>query len=101
MRKSRSTHVVAMQRGRGVANLDAKLAKLAPGATKTSLETKLPMATQRRTDHGQAPIASCGEIALAGIMRCMKAYAMDLRAKLRAKIVESVGRGISKSRAGR
>jgi hypothetical protein len=30
-------------------------------------------------------------------MGCMKAYAMDLR----AKIVGSVGRGVSKSRAGR
>jgi hypothetical protein len=32
-----------MQRGR-VANLDAELAKLAPGATEPSFETKLPMA---------------------------------------------------------
>ena len=96
MRKPRSTHVAAMQRGR-IANLDAELAKLAPGATKTSFKTKLPMATQRRTGRGQAPTLSCGEIAPAGIIRSMKAYAMDLR----AKIVESVSRGISKSRAGR
>ena len=96
MRKPRSTHLPAMQRGR-IANLDAELAKLAPGATKTSFETKLPMATQGRTGHGPTPIASCGEIAPAGIMGCMKAYAMDLR----AKIAESVSRGISKSRAGR
>ena len=46
MRKSRSTHVAAMQRGRA-ANLDAELAKLAPDVTKTSFKTKLPMATQR------------------------------------------------------
>jgi hypothetical protein len=39
----RSTHLAAMQRGR-VANLDAELAKLAPGATEPSFETKLPMA---------------------------------------------------------
>ena len=43
MRKPHSTHVAAMQRGR-VANLDAELAKLAPGATKPSFKTKLPMA---------------------------------------------------------
>jgi len=45
VRKPRSTHVAAMQRGR-VANLDAELAKLtelAPGATKTSFKTKLPI----------------------------------------------------------
>jgi len=97
VRKPRSTHViVAMQRGR-VANLDAELAKLEPSATKTSFKTKLPMPTQRPTGRGQAPTAPCGEIAIAGIIRCMKAYAMDLR----AKIVESVSRGISNSRAGR
>ena len=32
VRKPRSTHVAAMQRG-GAANLDAELATLAPGAT--------------------------------------------------------------------
>ncbi len=55
MREPRSTHVAAMQRGR-IANLDAELAKLAPGATKTSLETKLRMATQRHTGRGPMPI---------------------------------------------
>ena len=44
MRKPRSTHVVAaMQRGR-IANLDAELARLAPGVVKPFFETKLPMA---------------------------------------------------------
>jgi len=85
-----------MQRG-GAANLDAELARLAAGTTKTFFETKLPMATERRTGRGPTPIASCGDIATAGIIGCMKAYAMDLG----AKIVGSVRRGVSKSRAGR
>jgi hypothetical protein len=96
-RKPRSTHVVAaMQRG-GVANLDAELARLAAGTTKTFFETKLPMATERRTGCGPTPTASCGEIATSGIIGCMKACSLDLR----AKIVGSVSKDFSKGRAGR